>query len=60
MVVGFDVCHDTRQREKSYGAMVASLNSVYSRYYSCVSPHTCGEELSNDIAINIISKYDSF
>lgn len=57
MVVGFDVCHDTKQKDKSFGAMVASLDNAFSRYYSCVSAHTSGEELSNDLALNIVSKY---
>lgn len=56
MVVGFDVCHDAQSKGKSYGAMVASLNKPMSRYFSAVSHHSTGEELSNDLAVNIISK----
>uniref|UniRef100_A0A1B6F8K3 Piwi domain-containing protein n=2 Tax=Cuerna arida TaxID=1464854 RepID=A0A1B6F8K3_9HEMI len=54
MVVGFDVCHDARSKGKSYGAMVASLNKPMSRYFSAVSHHTTGEELSNDLALNVV------
>lgn len=54
MVVGYDVCHDASCKAKSFGAMVATLNPTLSRYYSSVTPHTCGEELSNDLAINIV------
>lgn len=57
MVIGFDVCHDTANKSKSFGAMVASLNDTYSRYFSCVTPHTDGQELSSNFALNIISKY---
>lgn len=57
MVIGFDVCHDSKSKGKSYGAMVASLNKPLSRYFSAVSHHSHGEELSNDLAINIVSKY---
>ncbi|XP_014250883.1 piwi-like protein Siwi [Cimex lectularius] len=54
MVVGYDVCHDTMNKGRSYGAMVASLNSTLSRYYSTATPHTSGEELSNDLSINLV------
>lgn len=57
MVVGFDVCHDTMNKGKSYGAMVASLDKQATRYYSAVTAHTNGEELSNDFSLNIISKF---
>ncbi|CAH1405859.1 unnamed protein product [Nezara viridula] len=53
MVVGFDVCHDTRVKGKSVGAMVASLNYNFSKFYSAVSRHSLGEELSNDIANHV-------
>jgi hypothetical protein len=56
MVVGFDVCHDTRNRANSYGALVASLNKPFSRYFSAVSAHTSGEELSNYLTANIASE----
>lgn len=54
MVVGYDVCHDTNHKERSYGALVATLNSDCARYFSTVTAHTNGEELSNDFALNII------
>ncbi|KDR10248.1 Protein piwi, partial [Zootermopsis nevadensis] len=51
MVVGFDVYHDTTPRGgNSYGAFVASLNKTFSQYFSAVSAHTPGQELSNDMA----------
>ncbi|KAL1139698.1 hypothetical protein AAG570_006676 [Ranatra chinensis] len=63
MVIGFDVCHDTSMKGRSFGAMVASLDQGLSRYYSTVSHHSNGEELSNDISINItkaLMKYRKF
>ena len=57
MVVGFDVCHDTTSKGKSFGAMVASLDKPFSRYFSAVSAHTSGEELSNYFTANIASNY---
>ncbi|KAF7997591.1 hypothetical protein HCN44_006162 [Aphidius gifuensis] len=53
MVIGFDVCHDTNQKGKDFGAMVASLDSSFGRYFSAVSFHSSNEELSNDLAVNI-------
>ncbi|XP_054281623.1 piwi-like protein Siwi isoform X2 [Macrosteles quadrilineatus] len=60
MVIGFDVCHDSKQKGKSFGAMVASLNKPMSRYFSAVSHHGTGEELSNDLALNIIKALESY
>ncbi|KAF2879557.1 hypothetical protein ILUMI_26606 [Ignelater luminosus] len=54
MVIGYDVCHDTNHKERSYGALVATLNSECGRYFSTVTAHTSGEELSNDFSLNVI------
>ncbi|XP_011301414.1 protein aubergine [Fopius arisanus] len=54
MVVGFDVCHDTNRRGTDFGAMVASLDKKLSRFFSAVSAHTTGEELSNYLATNMV------
>ncbi|KAJ9581672.1 hypothetical protein L9F63_023148 [Diploptera punctata] len=53
MVVGFDVYHDSLQRNLSIGALVASLDKPMSRYFSAVSYHKTGEELSNELSANI-------
>lgn len=53
MIVGFDVCHDTAKRGQSFGAVVASLDYYFTKFYSAVSAHSFGEELSNDIATHI-------
>lgn len=53
MVVGYDVCHDTRSKEKSFGAFVATLNPHMTQYYSIVNAHTSGEELSAHMGLNI-------
>lgn len=47
MVVGYDVCRDTVNKKKSFGAMVATMNNIFSRYYSQVYEHEYSEELSN-------------
>lgn len=46
MIVGFDVCHD-KQKNNSYGALVASINDTHTSYFSCTQPHRSGEEISN-------------
>lgn len=48
MVIGFDVCHDTRDRSRSFGAFVATMDQrVSDVYYSAACAHKNGEELSN-------------
>ncbi|XP_076292717.1 aubergine isoform X2 [Lasioglossum baleicum] len=53
MVVGFDVCHDPTDKSRDYGAMVASLDTSLTRYFSAVSAHTSGEELSNEFSVSL-------
>ena len=53
MIVWYVVCHDASRKDLSYVAIVASLNPALARYYSSVTPHSHGEELSNDLATNI-------
>lgn len=54
MIVGFDVCHDTKDKSRSYGALVASMDMKKCQYhYSAVSPHQDGNELSNHMAFNL-------
>ncbi|CAG4975446.1 unnamed protein product [Parnassius apollo] len=55
MVIGYDVCHDTRSKEKSFGAFVATLDRQMTQYYSAVNAHTSGEELSAHMSFNIAS-----
>lgn len=54
MVVGYDVCHDTTNKTKSFGAMVASLDRFVTRYFSIAQAHSNGEELSNDFGMNLV------
>lgn len=53
IVIGYDVCHDTRSKEKSFGAFVATLDRHLTRYYSAINSHTSGEELSAHMSFNI-------
>ena len=54
MVVGFDVYPD--KKGLSIGALVASLDRNMSRYFSAVSYHNTGEELSEQLSISIRSE----
>lgn len=63
MVIGFDVCHDTRDRSKSYGAMVATMycqGQKHPKFFSTVNHHSSGEELSNFMAQNVIKALHSY
>lgn len=63
MVIGFDVCHDTRNKSKSYGAMVASLyggGQKHPKFFSTINHHSSGEELSNFMAQNVVKALHSY
>lgn len=55
MVIGYDVTHDTKDKSKSFGAMVATMDlKVRHQYFSAATPHSNGEELSNELSLNIV------
>ena len=60
MVVGFDVCHDPNDKGRDFGALVASLDKSLTRYFSAVSSHSTGEELSNEFSINIMKALHNY
>ncbi|XP_043599743.1 piwi-like protein Siwi isoform X2 [Bombus pyrosoma] len=60
MVIGFDVCHDTGNKSRDYGAMVASLDRGLTRYYSVTSAHNVGQELSNKFSSNLDSALKAY
>lgn len=54
MTIGIDVSVDSRDKHRSYGALVASLNTKESaEYFSAVSVHSSGEELSAQLTLNM-------
>lgn len=54
MTVGFDVCHSSHNKNKSYGALVATMNMKEStRYYSSVIEHMKGQELCPQMSLNM-------
>jgi aubergine-like protein len=60
MIVGFDASHDTMHKGLLYGAMVATINNTLSRYFSTVSAHKSGEELSNQISLNLFKALETY
>ncbi|XP_058053389.1 protein aubergine-like [Anopheles bellator] len=63
MIVGFDVCNDTKDKSKSYGALVATMYAGTQKepaYFSSVEHHSRGEELSNFISTNITKALRSY
>jgi aubergine len=55
MTIGFDVTHDTRDKSLSYGALVATMDlKKRTAFFSAVSSHRNGEELSNELSLNVI------
>jgi len=57
MIIGFDVCHDKKNKNKSYGALVATMNDTHTSYFSCVQKHESGQELSSYFSMSIASMY---
>ncbi|XP_025413439.1 piwi-like protein Siwi isoform X2 [Sipha flava] len=53
LIIGFDVCHDKQNKNKSFGALVASINDEQTVYYSCVTEHVSGQELSDFFTANM-------
>lgn len=57
MIIGYDVCHDTVNKSKSYGAFIATMDTCFTSFFSCVQQHTSGQELSTFFSVNTISMY---
>lgn len=54
MAIGFDVSVDCKDKRRSYGALVASMDmSKSGQYFSAVSLHSNGEELSTQLTLNV-------
>lgn len=64
MCLGFDVCRDTKDKSKTYGAVVAAMyhgkHRFHPNFYSTVNQHSNGAELSDSLALNIIKALRSF
>jgi len=54
MVVGYDTYHDSARKNESVGALVASVNKNFTRYFSCVDFHKDRTEMSNQVGVMFI------
>jgi aubergine-like protein len=57
MIIGFDVYHDKQNKNKSYGALIATIDKYHTKFFSCVEQHQSGEEISPYFATSIYSMY---
>lgn len=54
LIAGFDVTHDSGNKNTSFGAFVAALDiKIKPKFFSSVSAHRNNEECSNNIAIHM-------
>ena len=56
MVIGYDTYHDTAQKGRSVGAVVASMNQTLTKWMSCATMHTNPSQELNDNLLPNISK----
>jgi hypothetical protein len=57
MVVGFDVHHCGKRTGPSIGAMVSTTNESFSKYYSNISFHGTGVDLSQKLSFGFTSTF---
>lgn len=67
MFFGYDVCHDTRDKSRSYGALVATMDmndptnpKQRNRFFSTVNAHRDGQELSNFLTMGVKKALSQF
>lgn len=53
LTIGYDVSHDTSNKQNSFGALVATLNFEQTKFFSAVTKHDNGVDLSNSFALNV-------
>ena len=54
MVIGYDTYHDTAQKGRSVGAIVASMNQSLTKYMSLANLHTTpAQELQDNLLPNL-------
>ena len=53
MIVGIDTYHDSTQKGRSCAALVSSMNSNFTRYYSHAAYQTAHTELHSNLATSI-------
>lgn len=60
MVCGYDSHHDTTKRGLNFGALVASLNATFSRWYSKAGASDRLEDMSTQMAANMKDALNKF
>lgn len=61
MTIGFDVCHDVKDKRRAFGAMVATMDLTQStQIFSTVTAHTNDEELSNEFSLSVVKAINEF
>lgn len=61
MFIGYDVCHDTRDKSRSFGALVATMDMRQStKFFSSVKAHKNGEELTNNVALDVVTALQQY
>jgi len=62
MVVGFDTYHDSQHKGKSVGALVASLNSTFTKFFSVPEFHdtNAAQEISGKITTMMTKALESY
>ena len=54
MVIGYDTYHDTAQKGRSVGAIVASMNQTMTKWMSLANMHTTpAQELQDNLLSNL-------
>lgn len=54
MAIGIDVSVDCKDKRRSFGVLVASMDmKLATQYFSAVSSHSSGEELSVQLTLNV-------
>jgi aubergine len=61
MACGFDVTHDTKNKKKSYGAFIASMDLKEKvEFYSGVSAHLEGNEIAGNIELHMYAALKTY
>lgn len=54
LTIGYDVSYDTKDKKICFGALVATLDQHQSIFFSVVSQHNDGEQLSKTFNVNVM------
>lgn len=64
MTIGYDVYHDSTNKARSYGALVATMDLTDQTkspgFFSTVSAHMNGEELSNNFSVMVVKSLHAY